>query len=54
MAESLKRTQPIPRIGDPDEIGMAALLLASDSASYVTGETMVLDGGSLCARGGTV
>lgn len=54
MAKSLERTQPIPRIGDPDEIGMAALFLASDAAGYVTGETMVLDGGALCARGGTV
>lgn len=42
---SLKQTQPIPRIGQPDEIGFAALYLASDEASYVTGQVFVIDGG---------
>lgn len=41
----LKRTQPIPRIGQTNEIGFAALYLASDEASYVTGQTFVIDGG---------
>ena len=38
-------TQPIRRIGRPDEIGGAALYLASDDASFVTGQVLVLDGG---------
>ena len=41
----LQQTQPIRRIGQPDEIGFAALYLASDEASYVTGQVFVVDGG---------
>ena len=41
----LERTQPIRRIGQPDEIGFAALYLASNEASFVTGQTIVVDGG---------
>jgi len=37
--------QPISRIGQPDEIGGMALYLASDEASFVTGQVMVVDGG---------
>ena len=33
------------RIADPREIGYAALFLASDEASFVTGQVMVADGG---------
>jgi len=43
--EHLKASQPIPRIGQPDEISFAALYLASDEASYVTGQVFVIDGG---------
>ena len=46
--EQLKETQPIGRIGLPEEISFAALYLASDEASYVTGQTFVIDGGSTC------
>jgi NAD(P)-dependent dehydrogenase (short-subunit alcohol dehydrogenase family) len=42
---NLEQTQPIRRIGQPDEIGFAALYLASDEASYVTGQVFVIDGG---------
>jgi dehydrogenase/reductase SDR family protein 4 len=42
----LEATQPIPHIGQPDEIGMGALYLASDEASYVTGQVLVIDGGA--------
>jgi dehydrogenase/reductase SDR family protein 4 len=37
--------QPIRHLGQPEEVAEAALLLASDSASYITGQTMVVDGG---------
>ena len=42
----LETTQPIRRIGQPDEIGFAALYLVSDEASYVTGQVVVIDGGA--------
>ena len=42
----VETTQPIPRIGQPDEIGYAALYLASEEASFVTGQVFVLDGGA--------
>jgi NAD(P)-dependent dehydrogenase (short-subunit alcohol dehydrogenase family) len=44
----LHQTQPIGRIGLPEEIGFAALYLASDEASYVTGQAFVIDGGNIC------
>jgi NAD(P)-dependent dehydrogenase (short-subunit alcohol dehydrogenase family) len=45
LAEATKR--PLGRIGQPEEIAQAALYLASDAASFVTGTALVVDGGGL-------
>lgn len=43
--EGMARMQPIPRPGQPQDIANAALWLASDESSYVTGQAIVVDGG---------
>jgi NAD(P)-dependent dehydrogenase (short-subunit alcohol dehydrogenase family) len=44
-----RRTERIPmgRFGEPDEVARAALFLASDDASFITGHTLAVDGGYL-------
>ena len=46
MKMVMSRT-PLKRIGTPREIGDVVAFLASDKASYVTGETIYVDGGRL-------
>jgi NAD(P)-dependent dehydrogenase (short-subunit alcohol dehydrogenase family) len=38
---------PLKRLGAPEDIANAALFLASDMASWITGQTLVVDGGAL-------
>lgn len=49
LADSAKR--PLGRLGQPEEIAQAALYLASDESSFVTGTTLVVDGGGLAGTG---
>jgi len=43
--KSIVASVPLGRMGDPDEIAKAALFLASDDSSYVTGIELFVDGG---------
>ena len=49
LADSAQR--PLGRVGTPEEIAQAALYLASDAASFVTGAALVVDGGGLAGSG---
>jgi NAD(P)-dependent dehydrogenase (short-subunit alcohol dehydrogenase family) len=50
MKRRLGRTQVLGRIGDPIDIANAAVWLASDESSYVTGHAQVVDGGAFAGR----
>jgi NAD(P)-dependent dehydrogenase (short-subunit alcohol dehydrogenase family) len=52
--DSIARRLPLKRIGEPDDIATANLFLASDAARWITGQTLVVDGGALVAPGGGV
>ena len=41
----MEQSIPMGRLGVPEEIGYAALFLASKEAEYITGQTLVVDGG---------
>jgi NAD(P)-dependent dehydrogenase (short-subunit alcohol dehydrogenase family) len=47
LGEALATMHPMGRMGEPDEIAEAVVWLCSDAASFVTGHTMVVDGGNL-------
>jgi NAD(P)-dependent dehydrogenase (short-subunit alcohol dehydrogenase family) len=49
--DTLKRSlagTPLKRIGEPEEIAGAAVYLASKAGAYMTGQTIVVDGGATC------
>jgi NAD(P)-dependent dehydrogenase (short-subunit alcohol dehydrogenase family) len=47
QAQVLER-QPLRHLGQPEEVAEMAVLLAGGRGSYITGQTMVIDGGRLC------
>jgi NAD(P)-dependent dehydrogenase (short-subunit alcohol dehydrogenase family) len=46
FGESLANAMPLKRLGQPDDIANLAVFLASDKASWITGDTYVIDGGA--------
>lgn len=49
MDENTPMRQPIQRIGQVEDIALAAIYLASPTSGYTTGEVLVIDGGALCS-----
>ena len=46
--EALRAATPLGRLGQPRDIASAALFLCSDAASFITGQTLLVDGGLTC------
>ena len=46
LIEATKSRMPLGRFGDPDDIAKAVLFLASSASDFITGETILVDGGS--------
>lgn len=49
--EAVAANTPMRRIGEPEDIGSAVAFLAGDTASWITGETLVIDGGQRWGSG---
>ena len=43
--ETMAQTIPLKRLGDPEDVAYAMLFLASNEASYITGQSIIVDGG---------
>jgi 3-oxoacyl-[acyl-carrier protein] reductase len=48
---SMEETVPLGRLGTPKDVANAVLFLASDEASYITGTTIIVDGGQTLPEG---
>ena len=49
--EAVAKRMPLRRLGVPEDIANVALFLTSDAASWITGQTIVVDGGAMIGRG---
>jgi len=47
LLKEIEASLPLGRMGEPEDIARAALFLASDVSSYVTGQTIIMEGGGL-------
>lgn len=50
--EKALKSYPLGRIGEPEDIAGVAVFLASRAARFITGQTIVIDGGAMIAGGG--
>jgi NAD(P)-dependent dehydrogenase (short-subunit alcohol dehydrogenase family) len=50
-AAAFARANPLRRLGDPDDVAGLAVLLASRAGAFITGQTLVADGGGLIGGG---
>jgi gluconate 5-dehydrogenase len=51
VEESLNKVTPLGRVGQPGELKGVAVFLASDASNYITGQTIIVDGGGTIATG---
>jgi NAD(P)-dependent dehydrogenase (short-subunit alcohol dehydrogenase family) len=51
VEESLKKVTPLGRVGLPGELKGVTVFLASDASNYITGQTIIVDGGGTIATG---
>ncbi|TAE76272.1 MAG: SDR family oxidoreductase [Bacteroidetes bacterium] len=47
IRDQMKMRVPVKRLGKPEDIAVAALFFCSEEASFVTGQTLVVDGGNM-------
>jgi NAD(P)-dependent dehydrogenase (short-subunit alcohol dehydrogenase family) len=47
LLKEIEASLPLRRMGQPDEVAATALFLASDVSNYITGQTIIMEGGSL-------
>jgi NAD(P)-dependent dehydrogenase (short-subunit alcohol dehydrogenase family) len=53
VEQSLNKVTPLGRVGMPGELKGVAVFLASDASNYITGQTVIVDGGGTIATGFT-
>jgi NAD(P)-dependent dehydrogenase (short-subunit alcohol dehydrogenase family) len=51
VEDSLNKVTPLGRVGLPGELKGVAVFLASDASNYITGQTIIVDGGGTIATG---